>query len=489
MTIEAVVEKFAYSRPGYRLADFSECGLPVFWLTVRGLVLEKKNLPPIEESCLRAINGGLATPSEVGEFLGLSQIVISGVLGSLLSEEHINYSHNPAENQALLTLTARGVQVLREASSVRPEERILHFGFDGLLCRPVLVDKAVLARPKEARDFGWVEVPFLPPRRPELADLAIEDIDKIIQKAAGDKADLRELLAITSIESRDLMFMPAAMLVFRSNTTTDVQVSYVVDGRPFDDRAHAFAAKDGLKLLGIRGQRPQKEPSIAKNLGIGTISESIRQTEFAQQAVIEAQEQLEQTKQAIASAGEGPTKDAAEKKRIEAESRLEQARSALHHMTERWLYCADHPPMLWRALKETSNRLLIISPWIRDSVVDQSFCNALEDLLKQGVDVYIGYGLVEDEKKGRKGQPPITPGAKERLEKLQKRYSKLNIKFLGDTHAKLLLCDKAFAIATSFNWLSFKGDPNKTFRDEQGYLVSNPALIEQKFREQMKKFV
>ena len=159
--------------------------------------------------------------------------------------------------------------------------------------------------------------------------------------------------------------------------------------------------------------------------------------------------------------------------------------------------------MLWRALKETRTRLLIISPWIRDSVVDLPFCNALEELLKQGVDVYIGYGLVEDEKKvgrgkvqitpvvkeGGKGRVPITPGAKDRLEQLQKRYPKLRLKFIGDTHAKILLCDKAFAIASSFNWLSFKGDPNKKFRDEQGYLVYNPVLIEQKFQEQLKRFV
>jgi hypothetical protein len=47
------------------------------------------------------------------------------------------------------------------------------------------------------------------------------------------------------------------------------------------------------------------------------------------------------------------------------------------------------------------------------------------------------------------------------------------------THAE----DDAFVVLTSFNWLSFRGDADRTFRDEQGVIVSDPERVEHKFRE------
>ncbi|MEQ8462135.1 hypothetical protein [Coleofasciculus sp. E1-EBD-02] len=48
--------------------------------------------------------------------------------------------------------------------------------------------------------------------------------------------------------------------------------------------------------------------------------------------------------------------------------------------------------------------------------------------------------------------------------------------------------DSKFAIVTSFNWLSFKGDPNRTFRDERGTLVSDSQKIQELFDKEMKRF-
>ena len=71
--------------------------------------------------------------------------------------------------------------------------------------------------------------------------------------------------------------------------------------------------------------------------------------------------------------------------------------------------------------------------------------------------------------------------ALEALQRLMLRYETFWISRLGDTHAKVLVSDRKYAIVTSFNWLSFRGDPNRTFRDEQGTMVRIPELIDQKF--------
>lgn len=33
----------------------------------------------------------------------------------------------------------------------------------------------------------------------------------------------------------------------------------------------------------------------------------------------------------------------------------------------------------------------------------------------------------------------------------------------------------------SFNWLSFKGDPRRTFREERGLLVNDPQVVDAQF--------
>jgi hypothetical protein len=48
--------------------------------------------------------------------------------------------------------------------------------------------------------------------------------------------------------------------------------------------------------------------------------------------------------------------------------------------------------------------------------------------------------------------------------------------------------DSDFSVVSSFNWLSFKGDPNRTFRDEQGLKVQDANFIARKFDELLPRF-
>jgi hypothetical protein len=40
-----------------------------------------------------------------------------------------------------------------------------------------------------------------------------------------------------------------------------------------------------------------------------------------------------------------------------------------------------------------------------------------------------------------------------------------------------------FAVSTSFNWLSFLGDPKEKARDESGLLVAKPEYVEELFKD------
>jgi len=148
--------------------------------------------------------------------------------------------------------------------------------------------------------------------------------------------------------------------------------------------------------------------------------------------------------------------------------------------------CHEHPGLLRRALLKSRKRLLIISPWIRHHVVNWEFMASLEALLRANVTVHIGYGLDEGEgaAKGAPGQSKvaITERAEKDLRGLEGKYKNFHLIYVGNTHRKLLVSDDQFAVTTSFNWLSFRGDPKDKPRDEYGEVFRKSSQVEKRYQ-------
>ncbi|HEY1212760.1 MAG TPA: phospholipase D-like domain-containing protein, partial [Bryobacteraceae bacterium] len=127
----------------------------------------------------------------------------------------------------------------------------------------------------------------------------------------------------------------------------------------------------------------------------------------------------------------------------------------------------DHYPLLLSAVKHARFRLMIVCPFLHERVVTEELLQDLEKLLRNASKVYIGYGMPDsDSQKPSKSHQQIL----ERLEKVARRFSNLVLRKV-DSHAKVLLQDELFVVVGSFNWLSFRGDPDRAFRDEQSALV------------------
>ncbi len=153
----------------------------------------------------------------------------------------------------------------------------------------------------------------------------------------------------------------------------------------------------------------------------------------------------------------------------------------------RFLKTHHHRPLFEQALKDSQERLLIISPWIRANATNPWLINQLEKLARKGVKVFIGYGFDDKDEEDRRN---YDIKAEENIKKLSERYLEyLVFKRLGDTHCKILVSDRKFAIVGSFNWLSFKGDPNRTFRDERSALVSDPNKIDELFKDEIERLI
>lgn len=481
MILEQVLEEAAYARPGYSLVSFKEAALPNYLLTTRLLTLEKKNLGPIEEACLGAIDAGLGDPDEISSFLGLPRVVLNSVLAGLNTTECINYSRPTELVDAAVTLTEKGRTTLGSMKEVVPQESVVKFFFDPYLRKIRLVSTESLYKPREIKEKGWFEVPLCGAKRPEVEDVPLGDIDKVLQRLSRKDGGSRELLAARRIERREMHFLPCILLFYRSQTGNEIQVAFYLEEGFSLEHENAFRELGGPEQAGAKHALAPPEIPQLEDLVAG-VSEQEKVEELL------TIEREVATQIAVESSGGAPaTANLPEMGGVTEAVAQSPAIARLRSMTQRCIRMHEHPKLLRKALTETTERLLIVSPWITHHVVNSMFVMSLEALLRNGVEVMIGYGLADEE--GARGtdkakqKPTITFAAERELSGIQKKFDNFKLVFLGNTHRKLLVSDDKFAVVTSFNWLSFSGDPGKKPRDEFGFLVTEPDGVEGIFQD------
>jgi hypothetical protein len=480
MTPEEIARRHAYSRGGYELIGYAEVGLPVYELNIQAYTLAYKQISPLDEFTLRAPNAGLTTIEDVSGFLGLERKVLRGVLSELIRSDDIVLSGNPRDLHQSLKLTPKGKHTLEEAELTSPEERIITVHFDGLLRKPLLL-REYLCAPRDLRTNGWLEIPSIPATRPEIDDLNLEDIQQIVRQVSRFTKDTRrDILSMKEIVKRFKKYRPGMALKYKAADGT-VVVAFAIDGRLSNEHEEAFARGEGLGKLKVdaiedrafeelsREIRASLSPELLDSQAIRRLK---KQEADAFNKYSKAQENLE-----LAPRGESAEQANEDLQLARAEHTS--AKAALDQIPVRSLSVYEHPPLLQKALTDSKERLLIISPWIKPRVVNKSFIQKLDRLLLNGVKVYIGYGI---------GDNTIPKGVAEDLKGLANKYKNFTLRKLGNTHAKLLLCDKEFVVLGSFNWLSFAGDPAATFRDEQSFYVTLSEVIDRKFNEQIVRF-
>jgi hypothetical protein len=281
------------------------------------------------------------------------------------------------------------------------------------------------------RELGAIEIAPSPPRKPTVEELDVGQIEAALRSVRHlDKS--WKVLEILRVSKTDPVFIPATMLVFRAKVGEDVQAAFVIGGKVSEEHELAFAEAQGPARLGLAA------------------------TPLAQAQVHDEDVVGPEARDVLAAAVKAAQKD---KPEIAATPTYE------------LLQTFDHPVYLERALTESESRLVIVSPWIKNRVVDNTFTGKLRELLRRGVDVYLGYGFGDEE--SRKDDEEAVRA----LGRLATEFSNFRFVRLGDTHAKVLVSDSSFAIFTSFNWLSFVGDPQRTFRDERGLLVRKAEIV------------
>ena len=479
MKPEEVARRFQH-RERLRLADFVEVALPVYKLTVRGITLAHKKIPPIEEFILRTLAIETSNLSHLSAFLGLEARVLEPCVVGLVQSGDVNAADN------FLRLTEKGRTTISRAEIVTTEERPFSIFFDALMRKVALYRNLELLSFQEMKAQGLFEISQSPPVRPRAGDLRIPEINRLAKSQYQAGEIKRDLLAIAEIENVKKQFMPAVALIYSTDEDAEVQVGLAIDGKLSADHESLLSQNPSFqKFLVDRPSPSSKLAAIeeaAEAAGLLQPDSDVQQIQAAT-AVTEAA--IADAQDALIEATSLKEVEKLRARLTSLEGELAGLRQRASQLPVRNIYVYDHPPLLQQALTGSQQRLLIISPWITAKVVDADFLMKLETLLRKGVQVHIGHGITPH---ATRNPDAGDVAAKGKLEALSTKYSNFTFVRLGNTHAKVLIKDREFAAVSSFNWLSFKGDPKRTFRDEQGIVLQSEDLVDAKYSEVLVQF-
>ena len=452
-SIEEIVGRLD-TRPNHSVVSYREVGIPVFFINAQLTLQEDAKIGPIHEFLLRCIRAGVSSPESISEFLALPLAVVNKQLGAFLYERVVSREKGGSETYQL---TKKGHLELIDAVKTKVIHEQAPIYVDGLTRRVSEVDRRSLYNAHQLEDLGIAMVPAMPRRAPKGSDIKVAEVNRVFQVVAGSSRPTRKALKLDAIVGRtNLYFQRATCIAFKSDTTGKISVGFAIDGRLSEDHEISFA----------------RSKSAAKSKLFGTLLDSNKRRREVQRVARHVRESLPTVHDAL------DKQSKAEGRRV---LRLKKSPKPIDLLEKptivRALHVYEHAPLLARALKESKERLLIISPWIRADVVNSTFVDLLTGCIDRGVSVKIAFGL------GRvdRGERDKDAAARSALEGLARTFKNFELIRKGNTHAKVLLVDDEFCVTTSFNWLSFRGDPNQPFREEWGTYIEGPSIVNKYF--------
>ena len=430
----ALAKRYGASRPGLQLIAVADAALPVTQLKVDVLAQERKPLPLLDEFTIRLAAMGVNDPEQMARILGLELKLAEASIVEQLAAD--NLVRVPGR-KTLVELTPQGRVMAVELESTRPIQRPLPVTFDRMTWEISSYRPEFLVQRNEAENAGLIIL--APARKKHIlpSDVTVASLNRLISDDPNREGKL-DVLAVEDVSPKKHRYLPVKLLVFADDTRTEVQIGVVVEGQVSSNHEHALLKAGGPSSLGITVAEPAERPQLPDDL------DAIKTSQSAEESV-------------------SP---------VEA---VGQARTDISHLVSepeiRDISVHEHPEFLQNALVESSRRLLIISPWVKKSVVDTAFIGSLERLLRRRVRIHIAYGIGHDDSQSDEL-------ALSRLRNLADRFSEqFTFVRLKNSHAKILISDGNW-INTSFNWLSFRGDPSRTYRMEEGILIRGQRYVD-----------
>lgn len=453
-----------HSLPEAIVIDCKRIGYPFYILHLDLTYLSNRDIELLEEFVMKCINNGLTNIRDISNFLGLDNHITEKVLSELVSRDLVKREEH-------LKLTQDGLDALHKQTILATVCETKTFYLDALNGKLTHYFSFKSFDSKKYSHSSLNKI-IKKPRKNKVEDLIdyYQDIENFLQSPSNP--NYIELVQVNSIEKVYLQWHEILLVLYK-NDPSDNEIEYEIFSRNSIQQDYRATIEqlysEGKKIL---------EPIFKEMKKDDLFNESLK--DFFPKISDDDIKNVEQITAKISSFDDPDffTESKSQNNLIKNEDKRNLERQLQQLQAETRISEVIHTyelrNYLFKSLKEAQTRLMIVSPWIKRNVVNQEFLSVLEDTLKRKVKVYIIYGI-----KGSKFQND-TWSIKE-LEKLSDNYKNLKFSKTRNSHRKLVICDDKFAIAGSFNFLSFRADPNLTYRDELGIVLKDKQTIEDCF--------
>ncbi len=474
MRIEELAAEYAHYIPGYELIHYEEIGFPVWRVIIKVQMLQDKSINIVDEFCLKLIDAGVIEINHIAKILGINLEIVKDSLVMLIQNDAIYYNNT---NDSL-NLTTKGRNVLKEMHLISPETVSFPFCIDSITGTYFPHDSRLLM-PKAMRNSKYRSIhqnkDIEYPSYDNIEFKAISSLFKDLTKEGFANLPKGELLEIIDIEKVWPMFK--MMRIFTYYRQVDEEYRFVVFDRNeivTEYEAVLFSLENNYGIDILPFEKMETEQDISTDFKADYLVDNLKPVATENLHSLNKIEQELQKKQATIV-----TETISRKSRDELEKEialLKEIEKDKNKQT-RLLRTYEHRPLLEKSFEQAKKWVVIISPWLTSEAFDDSLMSIMDKALQRKVRVIILYGYPGNMSKEKQNNQTTVV---DRLRHIQKRKhgKKLYFQDIKITHEKVLICDKSFIIVGSFNWLSFKGDKNRSLRLEKSIYTEDSKVID-----------
>lgn len=465
--------------PDYHTATVFMAALTLYRLEVKAHVLVEAPLSVFGGYLLHAIDLGADTPADIAHLLGVEERDIAKGPGvELLTAGLVAHGAVTQSGKRRLYLTERGKQQLKAGGLLRtPRQRTLQIHYDPLTRRLLPLEAGVTTREVVSRQ-GLYVLPYQG-QEPRLADLPPTEVRDaaLASNKRGEPFEVVSLLSMVKAYAEYLRDIEVFTL--RHYQATTLRVVAVRNGRLLPDISRVLQQlHDG----GTPIAPAEVEEALSQSADPPSVADLLPPHIAAPAA------QLLDLDRLVGELTERQSGTQTVREHDELEKQLQELRAefkALQHRLQNavdYIPTEKHRPLLEHAFREAKQEVIIISPWMTRDVVDDNLCALIGKALQRGVRVRIGYGYRHERRpeEAARNEHNARQVIKQ-FESYRRNLKPGQLEFVSireGTHEKILVCDTAFGVTTSLNWLSFHGARGDRPRRETGSVVYLPEAVE-----------
>jgi DNA-binding MarR family transcriptional regulator len=425
---------------------------------------------------------------DIAGVLGIEHSTVEAGLDHLQRRDYVYFKASQESSKTIpILITNKGRNALRELFMTEPKPSNYAVCMDALT--GLLYRSQPLYQPREIRELEIHQIPtYIPiPKLEQIDFLSLKRLVAETQKDLPPLSEKRELVDILEIEKNWTAYRRMRILQYVRETDGAVLVQVFDRGDRSIEHEAALINMESKKLRPLRAVKQIDVPET--NLHDFSVIDT-KKLEAARQIAIEKPKIKHDINEKIQLLEQERNLQSSEvvQERRQANVRIDELNEQIASLEARLreletqagaievLQMYEHRPKLIEALRVAKNQVIIVSPWLKSDAVDDELRQEMKKTLQRGVNISIAYGFGDE-----------TVAEKRTVKKLQElaqnKKGKLKLSRVGNLHSKVLICDQEFMVLTSFNWLSFAGDPLRGTRIEDGMLTRDKSAIGEKTQE------